>query len=133
MHYLFPIVPMPMITVSLSNNGALLSGSSLNISCDIILQSSINTPVTVDVVWTKTTEQLQESVTIMPDERLTVTDTIQNGNRFTSTLHFTTISMTVDPGQYHCNATITPLSSYIYVTGTYIVEGYIDIITIYGK
>ena len=131
MHYLFPIVPMPMITVSLSNNGALLSGSSLNISCDIILQSSVNTPVTVDVVWTKITNQ--ETATIMPDERLTVTDTIQNGNRFTSTLHFTTISMTVDPGQYHCNATITPLSSYIYVTGTYIVEGYIDIITIYGK
>ena len=122
---------MPMITVSLSNNGALLSGSSLNISCDIILQSSINTPVTVDVVWTKITNQ--ETATIMPDERLTVTDTIQTGNRFTSTLHFTTISMTVDPGQYHCNATITPLSSYIYVTGTYIVEGYVDIITIYGK
>ena len=122
---------MPMITVSLSNNGALLSGSSLNISCDIILQSSVNTPVTVDVVWTKITNQ--ETATIMPDERLTVTDTIQNGNRFTSTLHFTTISMTVDPGQYHCNTTITPLSSYIYVTGTYIVEGYVDIITIYGK
>ena len=124
---------MPIIAVSLSNNGALLSGSSLNISCDIILQSSVNTPVTVDVVWSKTTEQLQESVTIMPDERLTVTDTIQNGNRFTSILHFTTISKTVDPGQYHCNATITPLSSYTYVTGTYIVEDYIDIITIYGK
>lgn len=122
---------MPMITVSLSNNGALLSGSSLNISCDIILQSSVNTPVTVDVVWTKITNQ--ETATIMPDERLTVTDTIQNGNRFTSTLYFTTISMTVDPGQYHCNATITPLPSYIYVTGTYIVEGYVDIITIYGK
>ena len=123
---------MPMITVSLSNNGALLSGSSLNISCDIILQSSINTPVTVDVVWTKTTEQLQESVTIMPDERLTVTDTIQNGNRFTSTLHFTTISMTVDPGRYRCDATITPLPSYSYVNGTHIVENYFNI-TIYGK
>ena len=124
---------MPMIAVSLSNNGALLSGSSLNISCDIILQSSVNTPVTVDIVWTKITNQLEELVQNNQDERLTVTDTIQNGNRFTSTLHFTTISKTVDPGQYHCNATITPLSSYIYVNGTYIVEGYIDIITIYGK
>ena len=132
MHYPFPIVPMPMITVSLSNNGALLSGSSLNISCDIILQSSINTPVTVDVVWTKITNQLEELVENNQDERLTVTDTIQNGNHFTSTLHFTTISMTVDPGRYHCNATITPLSSYSYVTGTHIVEGYVDI-TIDGK
>ena len=132
MHYFFPIVPIPMITVSLSNNGVLLSGSSLNISCDIILQSSINTPVTVDVVWTKITNQLQELVENNQDERLTVIDTIQNGNRFTSTLHFTTISMTVDPGRYYCNATITPLPSYSYVTGTHIAEGYVDI-TIYGK
>ena len=108
------LVPSPNVTTSLSRQTDLLAGSSLNITCVITLDSTVNTPVTVTPTWTVGTDPISTD-----DTRVIMSDLISSGvNQYQSILSFTTLSATQDNGTYQCNVTVTSASNYIYVTAS---------------
>ena len=113
-------VPTPNVTLSVPS-GPLYEGQSLTLICTATLPPSVDTDVTITVVWTPATES--DRVTIFP-----VTGT---RSPFISSLTLSPLVLT-DAGQYSCKVTahsssphITPsgpgqsLSQTLTVIGTY--------------
>ena len=77
----------------------MLAGSSLNITCSIIVDLRVNTPVNIVTEW---------SPIIILNNRVI----IDNVNQYQSVLYFTSLSVQ-DNGTYQCSVNVASSSDYV--------------------
>ena len=112
---LFSTVPTPTVTIFSSNNSTPYAGSRFTLHCTIQINQTVDSPVTFTVFWRRS------GVLISNDTRTTVYNVAQNGSHtYLSIVVFSSLSLTLDSGQYTCEASVSasPLSPYI--TGSFL-------------
>ena len=106
------LVPIPNVTVNLSSESSqILAGSSLNITCTIILDSRVDTPVIVTPTWSlvRTETDISTNSRIMI-HNLPSTDSLL----YQSVLTFNELSEE-DSGTYQCTVSVRSTTYYPYV------------------
>lgn len=113
----FFAVSAPLVSIDLKNDDVLLGGS-LNVMCNITIHSQVNTPLTVEIVWSKRDKQ-NNDIKVVDDERVTVTGVMAGSshNQYYSQLHFS-ILRSNDSGTYSCNVSLIPAIGYYYLMGS---------------
>ena len=98
-------VPPPQLTLTISpSTSSLNEGSLVSLSCIAVLDSNVNSAVTVSRVWTGPSgEELTGS------SRITVMDMLQSPP-YTSVLVFNPVD-DMDSGEYQCNMTVSQASN----------------------
>lgn len=80
----------------------MLAGSPLTITCDVYVGDQVDTPILVDVEWTLSGDPLDS------DERVMISNATQTGyNNYRSQVDFSTLSSTMDSGNYICAFNVT--------------------------
>lgn len=104
---IFFLVPPPRVEVSI-NNGRFISERIITLFCTVNLPSSANSGETVVTTWLGPSGLLGNSSTV------TVSNTyaIANGD-FQSSVTITSFVPSVSNGEYICNGTVLPSSSYV--------------------
>ena len=100
-----------------------LAGSSLNITCNIDIPLSINTTFNVIMEWTRDYDDIMASGsgnesdgTSGNDRRVKIAKTTETASRHYQTqLVFSTLSSSLDSGNYMCSVTIDSVVSLLYV------------------
>ena len=106
------LVPIPSVTVSLSSGfNQILAGSSLNVTCTIILDSRVDTPVIVTPTWSL----VRTKTEISTNSRIMIHNLSSTDNRlYQSVLTFNELSE-VDSGTYQCTVSVRSTTDYPYV------------------
>ena len=103
-------VPTPTVTLLSPMVGTQYAGTRFILHCNIQLNETVDSPVTLTVLWRRS------GILISNDTRTTVYNVAQNGSHtYLSMLVFSSLSLTLDSGQYTCEASVSanPLSPYI--------------------
>ena len=104
--YFFLTVPPPVVTVSLSQNDTLYAGTSLTITCTVMLDSSVNDNELVSTDWTGLDH-------IPLDNRVSTTPVIRViHSSYASTLTISPLA-DQDDGTFTCTGTVTAGRSHI--------------------
>ena len=107
------LVPPPVLILSQSQDGEnQLAGSKLTLTFAISVDSSVNTPHTVSVSWTR------DGINMSSGGRIIVSDvsSTKDSNLYQAQLMFNTLSSTFDTGMYTSIVSVNSISSYPYVT-----------------
>lgn len=102
-------VPPPRIEISV-NSGQFHSDSSVMLLCTINLPVTVNSEVTVAVLWFDPTGQLRNSSNVSISNTYEVTNVV-----FQSSVTIFNYVTSVNNGDYTCNASVIPTS--LHVTG----------------
>ena len=106
-------VPTPTVTVFPPTGTTPNADSRFTLHCMIQLNQVIDSPVTFSVSWRKS------GVLISNTSRITVYDVAQSGSHtYLSVVVFSTLSMTLDSGQYSCEVSLSASPSSPYLTGS---------------
>ena len=103
-------VPTPTVTISSPSVGTPYTGSRFILQCTMQLNQTVDSPVAFTVFWRRS------GVLILNDTRTTVYNVAQNGSHtYLSRVVFSTLRLTLDSGQYTCEASVSadPPSPYI--------------------
>lgn len=88
-----------------------LAGSTLTLTCDILVNVNVDTPHFVSSVWTRNESTIQNS------SRISIHDpsAIANVNQYRTELDFDTLSSIYDTGLYACTISVesVPFTEYI--------------------
>ena len=114
------LVPSPSVSLELSSTDRnvtgssitpeeYLAGSSLVISCNIVISLSVNTPFNVHINWSLNGDLYIDS------PHVTVKET-SSSHHYQSQLVFTTLSSSMDTGNYTCSITVDSEDSLVYVS-----------------
>ena len=107
---LYSTVPTPTITILSLTNSTPYAGSRFILHCTIQLSQTVDSPVTFTVLWRRS------GILILNDTRITVHNVAQNGSHtYLSRVIISSLSLTLDSGQYTCeaSASASPPSPYI--------------------
>ncbi len=109
---LFCLVPEPTISISTipGLDQAIYTGTTLQMTCSIVLSESVDTTVEVGIVWRKGGE------TVSTGGHSSVSDTMSvDETSYESTLTISPVDSTTDNGHYSCAVTVrpTPTSTFI--------------------
>ena len=99
------LLPVAIPHVNVSRNpptGALYVGENVTLECLIQLDSTLDSSVTVTVVWSAS-----DGVAITNTGRYTVSPVTGSFATYNATLYISN-SMITDSGDYTCNATVSP-------------------------
>ena len=126
---IFLLVPSPTVSLELSSTDRnvtgssttpeeYLAGSSLVISCNIVISLSVNTPISVHVTWSPfDSNSASGSGDKNNSTRVTVVAVREIlPNHYQSQLVFTTLSSSMDTGNYTCSITVDSEDSLVYVS-----------------
>ena len=106
-------VPTPTVTLHSSSIGTPYAGSRFNLCCTIQLNQAVNSPVTVTLFWRRS------GVLLSNNTRITVYNVAQNGSHtYLSRVVFSSLSLTLDSGQYTCEASVSASPPSPYITGS---------------
>ena len=82
------------------------AGSILTLSCAATISTHIDTPVKITFKWTR------EKVPLENSSRLVINNFIDDKRRaYSSTIHFPTLSASMDSAEYNCDVTIDHMVS----------------------
>ena len=106
------LVPIPNVTVSLSSeSNQILAGSSLNITCTIILDSRVDTPVIVTPTWSLVRTETE----IITNSRIMIHNLPSTDSwLYQSVLIFNELSEE-DSDTYQCTVSVRSTTDYPYV------------------
>ena len=121
--FLILLVPSPSVSLELSSTDSnvtgnsitpeeYLAGSSLVISCNIVISLSVNTPFNVHTNWSLNGEPYINS----PRVTTTSVKETSSSHHYQSQLVFTTLSSSMDTGNYTCSITVDSEDSLVYVS-----------------
>ena len=126
-----PTVPSPTVSLTLSSadntvsansstSQSYLAGSTLTITCDINVLLSVNTPVNVEMMWSKDgDETFSENV----ESRINITAATETSpSHYHTQLVFSTLSSSMDSSNYECSVTINSNDSLLYVEDSTLVN-----------
>ena len=100
-------LPVPTSSVSLSvPSGTLYEGTSQALTCTVTLPETVDTDVTVGVVWRFT------DTPVIPSAHVQISPVSSTRSPFYSTLTYILLSMS-DAGQFSCEATADSASQFI--------------------
>jgi len=106
-------VPTPSVTVFSPTGTKPYADSRFTLHCMIQLNQVIDSPVTFSVSWRKS------GVPILNTSRITVYDVAPSGSHtYLSVVVFSTLSMTLDSGQYSCEASLSASPPSPFITGS---------------
>ena len=106
-------VPTPTVSLFSPSGATPYADSSFTLHCTIHLDQLIDSPVTFSVSWRKA------GVLISNSSRITVHDVAQSDSHtYLSMIVFSTLSMTLDSGQYSCEASLSASPPSPYITGS---------------
>ena len=103
-------VPTPTVILFSPTIGTPFAGTRFILHCTIHLNETVDSPVAFTLTWRKS------GVLISNDTRITVYNVAQNGSHtYLSRVIISTLSPTLDSGQYTCEASVSanPPSPYI--------------------
>jgi len=110
---IFFTVPTPTVKVLSEPDTTPYADSRFTLHCMILLNQVIDSPVTFSVSWRKL------GVLISNTSRITVYDVAQSGSHtYLSKVVFSTVSMTLDSGQYSCEVSLSASPPSPYLTGS---------------
>ena len=123
-----PTVPSPTVSLTLSSadstvsansstSQSYLAGSTLTITCDIDVPLSINTMINVIMEWTRDGSDIENSSRV---SFTTATETTPS--HYQTQLVFSTLSSSMDSGNYECSVTINSNNSLLYVEDSTLVN-----------
>lgn len=90
-----------------------LAGMFAEMRCSISLDDAVDTQVDAAVSWVKDGEELNETVRVR-----ILSARLVGGSRYDSLLQFSTLSSSIDSGDYMCISTIFPTENGYYITNT---------------
>ena len=106
-------VPTPTVTLLSPTVGTPYVGTRFILNCNIQLSQTVDSPVTLTVLWRRS------GVLISNDTQTTVHNVAQNGSHtYLSMLVFSSLSLTLDSGQYTCEASASANPPSPYITGS---------------
>lgn len=97
-HFQFT-VPQPNVVISSDRTGILYAGSSLQFTCTVSLDSSVDTIPNVSTSWS--------GPRAIPGDWYTVTEASVSGLTYTSSLSIAPLADDRDDGMYTCSVTVT--------------------------
>ena len=108
------------VSANSSTSQSYLAGSTLTITCDINVLLSVNTPVNVEMMWSKDSDEIfSENV----ESRINITTATETSpSHYHTQLVFSTLSSSMDSGNYECSVTINSNSSLLYVEDSALVN-----------
>ena len=99
-------VPTPMLSIELSIQNNFFAGSELTITCNIIVDYTVDTPFIVNTTWTMTNGSVHDILT-NTTKRITVLSPFETSfNTYSTQVIFSTFSTSMDSGMYTCNVSI---------------------------
>ena len=123
------VVPSPTVSLTLSSadstavsansssSQSYLAGSTLTISCDIDVSLNINTMINVIMEWTRDGSGIENS------SRVNFTMATETSpSHYQTQLVFSTLSSSMDSGNYECSVAINSNSSLLYVDDSILVN-----------
>ena len=125
----FSTVPSPTVSLTLSSADSstvsansstaqsYLAGSTLTITCDINVPLSINTMINVIMEWTRDGSDIENSSRVSFTTATEITP-----SHYQTQLVFSTLSSSMDSGNYECSVTINSNSSLLYVKDSTLVN-----------
>ena len=106
-------VPTPMVTIHSPSVGTPYAGSRFILRCAIQLNPTVDSPVTVTLFWRRS------GILLSNDTRITVHNVAQNGSHtYLSMLVFSSLSLTLDSGQYTCETSVSASPPSPFITGS---------------
>ena len=120
---LLPTVPSPTVSLTLSSaddtvsansstSQSYLAGSTLTIICVINIPLTVNTPINIEMIWSKDGDDEIENA----DPRINITTATETmPNHYQTQLVFSTLSSSMDSGSYECSIGINSNDSLLYV------------------
>lgn len=107
------LVPSPNIVVMVSQPEPYLAGMFAELRCSISLDDAIDTRVAVAVLWQRDGEELNETVRVrkLPPQEV-------GSSRYDALLQFSTLSSTIDSGNYMCVGTVSSTANRNYITNS---------------
>ena len=104
-------VPPPTIEVlTTPENGPFYAGSSVHITCVVEVDSSVDVPHMLDIIWKKSGETLEN------DYHISISNVTQLGSlSFQSDLGLHPLSTSLDMGEYTCQVKININSPLTYI------------------
>ena len=113
--FYFSTVPTPTVTISSLTVGTPYAGSRFILHCTIQLNQTVDSPVTFTVFWRRS------GVLISNDTRTTVYNVAQSGSHtYLSMVVFSSLSLTLDSGQYTCEVSVNASPPSPYITGSFL-------------
>ena len=107
-------VPTPTVTISSPSVGTPYAGSRFILQCTMQLNQTVDSPVAFTVFWRRS------GVLILNDTRTTVYNVVPSGSHtYLSRVVFSTLSLTLDSGQYTCEASVSANPPSPYITGSF--------------
>ena len=93
------LVPQPIVVVTANSTGTLYAGTSLTLSCTVILDSSVDNSESVVTEWS--------GLQSIPEYRYSATDAMrESGSMYSGSLTISPLA-DHDDGIYACNVTVT--------------------------
>ena len=94
-----PSVPLPVVTITINNTGTLYAGTSLTLTCMVILDSTVDNSERVVTQWS--------DIQSIPSDRYLVTDAIgKSGSIYSGSLTVSPLA-DQDDGTYTCTVRVT--------------------------
>ena len=107
-------VPTPTVILFSPTVGTPFAGTRFILHCNIQLNEMVDSPVAFTLIWRKS------GVLISNDTRITVYNVAQNGSHtYISRVVFSSLSLTLDSGQYTCEATVSANPPSPYIRGSF--------------
>ena len=95
-------VATPVVTITRDPTGTLYVGENVTLKCLIRLDSTVDSSVTVTVVWSAS-----DGVAITNTSRYTISPVTGSFPTYNATLHLSSLMMS-DSSSYTCNGTASP-------------------------
>ena len=91
-------VPQPSVDINSDRAGILYAGTSLTLTCTVSLDSSVDTPADINIVWS--------GPRAIPGEWYTVTGVSGSQSPYSGSLSITPLEEGRDDGEYSCTVTV---------------------------
>ena len=99
----FLSVPAPSVEVSIQQLEPYLAGMLAVLQCSITIDSAIDTPIDVAVLWQRNGEEFAETLRVQ-----TFPPHLVTGSQYNAFLQFNTLSSSTDSGNYLCISSVSP-------------------------
>lgn len=96
-------VPTPSVEVSIQQMEPYLAGMLAVLQCSITIDSAMDTPIDVAVMWQRNGEEVAETQRVQ-----TFPPHLVAGSQFDALLQFNTLSSSSDSGNYLCITSVSP-------------------------